>query len=47
MRFCFKKHACTVGGTQWLSGGVLDSRSGGCRFKPHQCHCVVLLSKTH
>ena len=26
---------------QWLSGRVLVSRSRGCRFKPHRCHCVV------
>ena len=27
--------------------GVLDSRPKGRGFKPHQCHCVVSLSKTH
>ena len=30
-----------------LSGGVLDSRSRGCRFEPDRQHCVVSLSKTH
>ena len=30
----------------WLSGRVLDSRSRGCRFEPHQRHCIVSLSKT-
>ena len=34
-------------GAQWLSGRVLESRPKGCRFEPHQCHCVVSLSKTH
>ena len=34
-------------GAQWLSGGVLDSRTRGCGFEPHRCHCVVSLSKTH
>ena len=32
-------------GVQWLSGRVLDSRPRGRRFKPHQGHCVVSLSK--
>ena len=32
-------------GAQWLSGRVLDSRPRGRRFKPHQCHCIVSLSK--
>ena len=26
---------------------VLDLRSKGRGFKPHRCHCVVSLSKTH
>ena len=26
---------------------VLDSRRWGCRFKPHQCHYVLFLSKTY
>ena len=26
---------------------VLDSRPRGRGFEPHQCHCVVSLSKTH
>ena len=34
-------------GAQWLSGRVLDSRPRGCVFEPHECHCVVSLSKTH
>ena len=34
-------------GGQWLNGRVLDSRSRGCRFEPHQSHCVVSLRKTH
>ena len=32
-------------GEQWLSGRVLDFRTRGCRFEPHQRHCVVSLSK--
>ena len=32
---------------QRLSGRVLVSRLRDCRFEPHQCHCVVSLSKTH
>ena len=32
-------------GAQWLSGRVLDSRSRGCGFEPHQHHCIVSLSK--
>ena len=32
-------------GAQWLSDRVLDSRPRGRRFEPHQCHCVVSLSK--
>ena len=32
-------------GVQWLSGRVLDSRQRGSRFKPHRCHCVVLLEQ--
>ena len=27
------------------SGRVLGSRPRGCGFEPHQCHCVVSLSK--
>ena len=34
-------------GAQWLSDRVLDSRSKGCGFEPHQRHCVVSLSRTH
>ena len=34
-------------GAQWLSGRVCDSRPRGCEFEPHQCHCLVSLSKTH
>ena len=37
----------TVGGAQWLSGRVLDSRPKGRGFEPHRRHCVVSLSKTH
>ena len=33
-------------GAQWLTDRVLDSRSRGCGFGPHQRHCVVFLSKT-
>ena len=38
---------CTLGrvGAQWLSGRVLDSRTNGGEFQPHQRHCVVFLSK--
>ena len=32
-------------GAQWLSGRALDSIPRGCRFKSHQLHCVVSLSK--
>ena len=32
-------------GAQWLSDRVLDSRPKGRGFEPHQCHCVVSLSK--
>ena len=32
-------------GAWWLNGTVLDSRSMGCGFEPHQGHCVVSLSK--
>ena len=32
-------------GAQWLSGRVLDLRPRGSGFEPHQCHCVVSLSK--
>ena len=31
---------------EWLSGRELDLKSRGCRFKPHQRHCVMSLSKT-
>ena len=30
---------------QWLSGRVLDSRQRGRGFKPHRCHCVVVLEQ--
>ena len=33
-------------GVWWLSIRVLESRSRGCRFEPHQSHCIVSLSKT-
>ena len=29
-----------------ISGRVLDLRSRGCGFEPHQRHCIVALSKT-
>ena len=32
-----------TGGTQWLSGRVLDWRLKGRRFKPHRRHCIVYL----
>ena len=32
-------------GAQWLSGRVLDSRPKGHGFKPHWCHCVVVLEQ--
>ena len=35
----------TIMGAQWLSGRELDSRPLGYGFEPHQCHCVVSLSK--
>ena len=34
-----------LGGAQWLSGRVLDSRPRGRGFEPHRSHCVVSLSK--
>ena len=34
-------------GALWLSDGVLDSRSRGCRFEPRRRHSLVSLSKTH
>ena len=34
-----------IKGAQWLSGGVLDSRSRGCGFEPNQRNCTVSLSK--
>ena len=34
-----------IEGVQWLSGRVLDSRPRGRGFEPHQCNCVVSLSK--
>ena len=30
-----------------LSGRVLDSRPRGRGLEPHQCRCIVSLSKTH
>ena len=35
-----------VGGVQWLSGRVIDSRPKGPGFQPHQHYCFVSLSKT-
>ena len=34
-----------IGGGQWLSGRVLDSRARGCGFEPHRHHCVVVLEQ--
>ena len=34
-------------GSAWLSGRVLDLRSRGCGFEPHQRHCVMSFSMTH
>ena len=34
-----------LGGAQWLSGRVLDSRPRGRGFEPHRRHWVVSLSK--
>ena len=34
-----------LGGAQWLSGRVLDSRPKGRGFEPHRRHCVVVLEK--
>ena len=34
-----------MGGAQWLSGRVLDSRQRGPGFEPHRRHCAVSLSK--
>ena len=46
---CSKYMFVTMGqdrmGAEWLSGRVLDSRPRGRGFEPHQCHCVVSLSK--
>ena len=34
-----------VGGAQWLSGRVLDSRPKGCGLVPHGRHCIVVLEQ--
>ena len=34
-----------LGGAQWLSGRVLNSRPKGRGFDPHQRHCVVVLEQ--
>ena len=34
-----------IRGGQWLSRRVLGLRPKGPGFEPHQCHCVVSLSK--
>ena len=34
-----------LGGAQWLSGRVLDTRPRGRRFEPHRPQCHVSLSK--
>ena len=44
-KMAFREVQCTQKGAQWLSGRVLDSRPRGRWFEPHQCHCVVSLSK--
>ena len=38
-------HTIPVAEAQWLSGRVLDSRPKGRGFKPHRCHCVVVLEQ--
>ena len=35
----------SIGGAQWLSGSVLDSRPKGRGFEPHRRHCVVVLEQ--
>ena len=37
--------AAPIGGAQWLSGRVLDSRPRGSGFEPHRRHCVVDLEQ--
>ena len=32
-------------GVQWLNGRVLDTRLRGHGFKPHRCHCLVVLEQ--
>ena len=39
------KHNVQNMGAQWLSGRVLDLRSRGRGFEPHQRHCVVVLEQ--
>ena len=34
-----------IGGVQWLSGRVLDSRPRGHGFQSHWRHCVVVLEQ--
>ena len=34
-----------LGGAQWLSGRVLDSRPKGHGFEPQRRHCVVVLEQ--
>ena len=34
-----------IGGAQWLSGRVLDSRLRGRGFEPHRRHCGVVLEQ--
>ena len=36
-------HDSFLGGAQWLSGRVLDSRPRGRGSGPHRHHCVVVL----
>ena len=38
-------HYKSMGGAQWLSGRVLDSRPKGSGFEPHRRHCVVVLGQ--
>ena len=35
----------SMGGAQWLSSRVLDSRLRGCWFEPHRGHWVVVLEQ--
>ena len=39
------KNISFIMGAQWLNGRVLDSRPKGRGFKPHRCHCNVVLEQ--